>query len=154
MDDGKVTVNAECCEEEDAGIEVENCQPRTGLAQESSKGPVIACGGEGGPHGQSDEEGEVRNGKIEHKNVGHRFELHVAVDDSHYHTVSDNADDKVAAVDDGYQGEDEFMASRYAACQSYPFCRSCRYIPHFPFLVPDPGTFKRGVLSAGCFCCD
>lgn len=154
VDDGEVTVNAERREEKDAGVEVKNHQPCTGLAQESSKGPVVAWGGEGGPHGQSDEEGEVRNSKIEHKNIGHRLELHVAVDDSHYHAVPDDADDKVTAVDDGYQGEDEFMASRHAACQSYPFCRSCRYILHFPFLVPDPGTFKQGALSAGCVCGD
>lgn len=133
MDDGEVTVYAERCEEEDAGVEVENHQSCAGLAQESSKGPVIARGGECSPHGQSDDEGEVRNGEVEHKNVSHRLELHVAVDDSHHHTVPDDTDDKVTAVDDGHQGEDEFMASSIAACQNYPVFRLCRNIRHFPF---------------------
>ncbi|TNN88321.1 hypothetical protein EYF80_001537 [Liparis tanakae] len=56
VDDGEVPVDAERREEEDAGVEVKNHQPCTGLAQEFPKGPVIARGGEGGPHGQSDEE--------------------------------------------------------------------------------------------------
>ena len=139
--DGEVPVDAERWEEEDAGVKVKNHQPGTGLAQESSKGPVIAPGSEGGPHGQSDEEGEVRNGKVKDKDVGHGLELHVTVDDSHHHAVTDNANDKDTAIDDGYQDVEEFVVSRHAACQIDAARRGSTFILHFPFLVPDPGTF-------------
>lgn len=128
---GKVPVSTESSEEEDAGVQVKSDQSCTGLAQEPSKGPAVLCGGERCPHGQSDEEREVWDGEIEDKNVGHRFEFHVEVDDSHHHGVTDDADDKVEAVDDGHQGEDEFVASRHATCQVYLLCRPRRLILHF-----------------------
>lgn len=132
MDDGEVAVDAERHQEKDAGVEVEGRQARAGLAQEPPKGPVIAFGSGGGPHGQGDEEGEVRNGKVQHKNVGHRFQLHVAVDDGHHHAVSHDADDKDAAVDYGHQQKDDIMASWYATWQVYPCVSHCCVL-HFPF---------------------
>lgn len=133
VDDGEVAVDAERHQEKYAGVEVEDHQAGTGLAQEPTKGPAVAFGGGGGPHGQGDEEGEIRNGQIEHKNVGHRFQLHVAVDDSHHHAVSHDANDKDAAVDDGYQNIDYIMVSWHAACQLYLFVLSCCCVLHFPF---------------------
>lgn len=131
VNDGEVAVDAERHQEKYAGVEVEDHQAGTGLAQELTKGPVVAFGGGGGPHGQGDEEGEIRNGQIEHKNVGHRFQLHVAVDDSHHHAVPHDADDKDAAVDDGHQNIDYFMVPRHAARQLYLFVLSCCCVLHF-----------------------
>lgn len=122
MHNGQVTVHAESCEKKDAGVEVENDQPCTGLTQEPPKRPVILHGSGRRPHWESDDESEVGHGEVKNENVGHRFELHVAVDDGHHQAVSDDAEDKVAAVHDGHQGEDDVVISRHTACQIDPFC--------------------------------
>uniref|UniRef100_A0A3P9QEF2 Uncharacterized protein n=1 Tax=Poecilia reticulata TaxID=8081 RepID=A0A3P9QEF2_POERE len=61
---GQVTVNAECREEKDARVEVEHNQSSGSLAQKPSKRPVVTHGRKGRPHGQSDDEGEIRHGEI------------------------------------------------------------------------------------------
>uniref|UniRef100_A0A8C9SNQ6 Uncharacterized protein n=1 Tax=Scleropages formosus TaxID=113540 RepID=A0A8C9SNQ6_SCLFO len=41
-----------------------------GLAQKATERPVVASGSDSGPHGQCDEEGEVRHSQVEDEDVG------------------------------------------------------------------------------------
>ena len=112
---GQVAVDAKCGEEEDAGVEVKGDQGGRGLAQEAAEGPVVAHGCDGGPHGQSDEEREIRHGQVQHKYVSHSLHLHVVVDYSHHHAVAHDANDKVTTVHNWDESGDEGVSARHVA---------------------------------------